>query len=692
MSYFIKSKTTKIVAGVMGFTMAFSLFVGVGATSASAAGISASELVDLLINLGIISPDKAAQARATVAGSSDVFTVNLKQGDKGDDVMKLQETLNEDTETQVASTGPGSPGNETSYFGSLTKAAVMKYQTLHGIKADGIVGPATRAALNASSSVVSLPAGCTPTSAFSSTTGLPCTSTSSSSVTTTSSSSSSVISTTGIEGTITATLNPSPASGTTVYENSSNTSVLGIKLEAKLSDISIERVRVNLGTATSIYTKVFSKIYVMDGSTVLASSVLNSSTVVKDGSNYYITLTGINTVVPKDTTKVLTIAVDTYGSIKTADQGSKTVQIDANGVRGLDGAGISQYGPASAISRSVTVAAALVDSATLALSTGSDTPAAGLVIANGGSSSNEKDAVTLLTFNLRAEKDSVKVTDLTATIAKTGAGTATATTAYLYKGSTLLGSASINTSTGLAFFSAIDVIVPKDTTETYALKVDVRSADATAANMTASLTASASTPSATVAAIAAENSSGTNVAETGSATGKTMIAVNKGPQFSLVSSSITKGSTPEQSNISTSTATGNMTLRIKAIGGNLTFSAAAGTTAYGTAAGTAAFNFGTYKANALTTLLVASTTSFGSLPSQFTANGTTQYTLSQNQEADIPLTFLFEGRTTAGVAVGTDSYGIGLEGMAWGIDGAATTSSTFMSGLSGWRTSTVTLP
>lgn len=675
MSYFIKSKTTKIVSGVVGFTMALSLFVGVGAQSAQAE-TSIADLINLFIALGIIAPDKVAQAQAYAnsLGSSSAYTFSkdLKQGDRGTDVMNLQKVLNMDSRTQVAFSGAGSPGNETSYFGGLTKSAVIKYQIIKGLAATGMVDAATRAELNKVS--VS----------------------SASSVSSTASSASSVsstgITTTGVEGTITATLNPSPASGTTVYENTSNNSVLGVKLEAKLSDISIERIKINLGTATSIYTKVFSKIYVMDGSTVLASSDLNSSTVVKDGSSYYITLTGLNTVVSKDSTKVLTIAVDTYSGIKSADLGSKTVKIDANGVRGLDGAGISQYGPAASdvITRSVTVAAALVDSASLSLSTSSDTPGAGLVIANDGSSNNEKDLVTLLNFDLRAEKDSVKVTDLTATIAKTGTGGATSTTAYLYDGSTLLGSASVNTSTGLAYFQDIDFTVPKDTTKTYTLKVDLRSANTTAANMTATL--STGTPASDAAGIAAENSTGTNVVETGSATGKTMVVFSKGPQFSLVSSSISKGSTPEQNNISTSTATGNMTLRIKAIGGNLTFSAAAGTTAYGTAAGEAAFKFGTYKANALTTLNVASTTSFGSLPSQFTANGTTQYTLAQNQEADIPLTFLFEGRTVAGVTVSTDSYGIGLEGMAWGIDGAATTSSTFMSGLSSWRTSTVTLP
>lgn len=36
----------------------------------------------------------------------------------------------------------------TGYFGSLTKAAVVRYQTAHQLAADGIVGPITRARIN----------------------------------------------------------------------------------------------------------------------------------------------------------------------------------------------------------------------------------------------------------------------------------------------------------------------------------------------------------------------------------------------------------------------------------------------------------------------------------------------------------------------------------------------------------------
>ncbi len=65
------------------------------------------------------------------------FSKNLQMGDDGQDVKDLQVFLNENVQskdavttksTQVASSGSGSPGNETTHFGPATKAAVIVFQ------------------------------------------------------------------------------------------------------------------------------------------------------------------------------------------------------------------------------------------------------------------------------------------------------------------------------------------------------------------------------------------------------------------------------------------------------------------------------------------------------------------------------------------------------------------------------------
>ena len=72
------------------------------------------------------------------------------------EILVVQQILNRAGFT-LASSGPGSPGSETNFFGSLTRDAVRRFQCAKGIVCSGSegttgygrVGPKTRAALNA---------------------------------------------------------------------------------------------------------------------------------------------------------------------------------------------------------------------------------------------------------------------------------------------------------------------------------------------------------------------------------------------------------------------------------------------------------------------------------------------------------------------------------------------------------------
>lgn len=85
------------------------------------------------------------------------FTKTLSIGDQSGDVFELQKYLNSNSSTQVSTEGPGSPGNESSYFGEKTKQAVIKLQNLYAsvilyplglVTGSGYVGPGTLNFLN----------------------------------------------------------------------------------------------------------------------------------------------------------------------------------------------------------------------------------------------------------------------------------------------------------------------------------------------------------------------------------------------------------------------------------------------------------------------------------------------------------------------------------------------------------------
>lgn len=58
------------------------------------------------------------------------FTRTLRVGSEGEDVRQLQAYLNSNPQTQVAQSGAGSPGSESTYFGERTMQAVVRMQNL----------------------------------------------------------------------------------------------------------------------------------------------------------------------------------------------------------------------------------------------------------------------------------------------------------------------------------------------------------------------------------------------------------------------------------------------------------------------------------------------------------------------------------------------------------------------------------
>ena len=663
----------KIAGLAVGATIAFGTLVPMA---------GAVTIAELQAQINALMAQLASLQGSSSASTAASITSDLTIGSTGAQVSALQSALVSQGHLVMPS------GVAMGYFGSLTKAAVQKWQAANGVPSTGYFGPLSRAKYNTSAGAT----GTVPGTTVGSTAG---------------------ITTPGAEGTITVTKNPNPASGTKLYEADGKRAVLGIKIEAKGSDMKIERVKVDMDHVTgttladqNFYNKIATKIYVMDGSTVLASSDLSSSTVVKDGTDYFITLAGFSFIVPKDTTKVLDIAVDgrsTWDSDYDTETWSLGVQAD--GVRSLSGAGINQYGPSTSFSNNFTTEGDLAESATLTASTASDSPQDNDLVCTASSTEDECDKVTLFKMNLKAEKDDVLLTDVTVNLQKLGSGSASTSAAYLYDGSTLVGSAtSLNfNAQNSVVFTDIDYKVLKDQTKTLTFSVDV--VDATIAN-------SVFSASSTASQLTAENMRGTSITESGNAIGESIGTRKIGPEFTLLSKSITYAGAAGFSG-ATTTAKADFVIRMKAVGGDIVFGDSASTTcplvtlgvspcAVASASSTAIYRGG---AEVSGTVSTASLTYVGSstaitVPAGPTATTTNSWTLAEGNFADIPVSMVFNSRSCEASGVGgcgditTGAYAIQINRLQWttAADVGERHVTDFMNGNSAWRTGTVTMP
>jgi len=167
----------KIVAVAVAFAMIFGVTFAVSASKAHAlTEDQISAILSLLSSFGVDSTtyanvEASLRGQATPGAGSGTgtstgvglcgvtFTQSHSQGDSGGDIMNIQKFLNSDPDTQIASApDAGAPGYETSYFGSRTKAAVIKFQDKYtaevlapvGLsKGTGYWGASSRAKANA---------------------------------------------------------------------------------------------------------------------------------------------------------------------------------------------------------------------------------------------------------------------------------------------------------------------------------------------------------------------------------------------------------------------------------------------------------------------------------------------------------------------------------------------------------------
>ena len=518
-------------------TLALALTIAPASTAGAVdlEGMTVDELQALLTQLQAqlaemtgTTPAVSGDLPAACAGIS--FSRNLALGTTGTDVKCLQAMLNMDPETQLAASGVGSAGQETEYFGSLTRAAVIKFQNKYasevltpiGLTAGtGFVGTQTIAKLN----TMLTTAPTTPTTPT-------------------------IPADTGddeegvedgdeegvedddeeyadVEGELEVKVTPSPINNQEIAWGSENVSVMGIELKAKHSPIKVSRIDIEFNNARPF--DYINHLAIYDGENALAGKAVNSANLTGTGNTRTMRITGFDVTVPADGSKVLTVKVSNESRPRvTGSSNTLTITVKAGAVRGVDGAKLTQYNTGTAARTFYNDSAA--EGAKLEVKINTNSPEEGIAITDEDSTTQHE----LLRFDVKATKNAGKITDIV--FDATGSATGAHIVAYkLYDGSTLLGSESYSAT---PTFSGLEVEIAKDTTKTLRVEVEMNKA---ISGVTSSISIS---PTSTK--ITAESANDEAVTLSGSTvTGETIYFYEAAPVISNVTTDIKESTTTQ---------------------------------------------------------------------------------------------------------------------------------------------------
>ena len=438
-----KKIITSLLAGVFAFSM---IIAPVSGQTVEELQAQIQQLLTLIAQLQ--QQVATLSGQGSTSGVTYCFSTDLYKGLTSNDVKDLQKALNLDPATRVASSGAGAPGYETTYFGSLTEAAVKKFQSKYGISTTGYVGPLTRAKLNE--------LYCTPVTT-------PTTSPAATTTTTT------VV---PAYGTLSIQTYPVSNAQTTLY-GGQEYELVAAQFKATGSDITVRKAAVTIkhSAADAFPWQAFTKLALYDGSTKLAEIVPSQTNAIENtfAQDYTFNFSGLNWVIPNNTTKVLTVKGTTViNPVANAISGTWTATIEADQLVYTDTAGVN-YSSASGsdvASQNLTLASTQTANVTVSLAT--DNPkSSNVIVSSSGTTRAEvlKFNVEVKDMNATFNSGSIKITETDTN------NDVVITAGELWDGSTLLASAAPSSTDGSVAWSNFSLPIAAGTTKTLSVKL-----------------------------------------------------------------------------------------------------------------------------------------------------------------------------------------------------------------------------
>jgi hypothetical protein len=442
------------------------------ATTTSAQTPTIESLLQMIADLTAQLNQLQGGSSNTTGGSCGVTTfgytapgMTLQQGSTGAAVSALQMALNNHAGANLGTDG---------VFGPMTRAAVVSFQASQGLATDGVFGPASASALVAASAMT------TPCPTDNNTGG---TGTTGGSVTLS-----------GDEGFFNL---DTVLDGATEIDLGTSEVVLEIDVEAKDSDIAINRVDfvfIQNDDNEARPWLYFDQVNLwMDGSQVasLSGNQSNFSSVTIGGDTYWrARFSGLNYVISEDDTSTMALQLRARSSMSgDRDDHTLLVGLGTNGIRAIDGAGLTQESVNAVDDYEATVTFNdTFGEGDVKVTLGNNSPESANIVLN-QTTSSRTTGVTVLEFDVEADGGDIEVDDIEVEFAVTGGAATVAGSvhrAYLFRGNTQISQKAVNGNS--VIFNNLNHMISEDDVETFRVRVDFESVNTMGANVPATFT------------------------------------------------------------------------------------------------------------------------------------------------------------------------------------------------------------